>query len=418
MQENIELLVNEMSQKTGKNIDEINSLIDAKVEKFSGLLTKQGAAFMVQKELGLKKEASEEIKISELTDGMKNINVKGKIKLVFPQKEFERNGKTGKLSSFILEEDGSEIRVTLWNDQVDQYKLNQGSIIEINNAVVSSYNEKKQLSLGFNGNIDVKKEIPTEYEKINDLKGGMKTVNIYGRIIRKFPSKEFDSGEKKGKLCNFQFGDETDILRATAWNEKADEINNFNEGEIIEIKNAYTKQGMFGVELHLGYNTILNKSDKEVRSVNDIIHENTTEKTINQINENETVIIKGKIKEISNGNLYYLACEKCNKKVQETSNGVICEKCGEVKGKVNPVINLIIEDDTAEIKANFFGNVALNAINKNNEEFEDEINNKSNEKIVEELSEELVGKEIKILGYPKTNSYSGEFQFNTKEIIK
>jgi ssDNA-binding replication factor A large subunit len=418
MSEEATEIIKEISEKSGKSEDEIKELINAKIEKFSGLLTKQGAAFMVQKELGLKNESGTVTKISELNDGMKNIDVKGNVKIVFPPKEFERNGKAGKLSSFILEDGEGEIRVTLWNDQVDKYNLTTGSEIDVKNCVVSSYNDNKQISLGFNGSIEILKEAQVNFEKINDLKGGMRNVNIAGRILRKFPIKEFNSGEKNGKLCNFQFGDDTDLLRATAWNEKADEITNLNEGDIIEIKNAYTKNGMYGIELHLGYNTMVDKSDKDLPSAASIMKDNIEKKKINDLSENANVVIKGKISEIEQGKLYYNACEKCNKKVEVTTNGTICEKCGEVEGKINPIINITIEDDTASIKANFFGSDALKVLGMNDEDFEIMVNEKSSETIVNELNEKLKDKEIELFGYSKTDSYSGEFKFNTKEIIK
>ncbi len=418
MQEQFETLIEEMALNSGKTNAQIKEMVDGKIKKFSGLLTEQGAIFMVQKELGLKKEETTQLDISELQDGQKNVSVKGKIKIVFPVKEFEKGEKTGKLSSFILEDKSGEIRVTLWNDQVEKYDLISGSEIEIENGIVSSYNEKKQLSLGFNGTINIIKKSIENFEKINNLKGGMNGVNLYGRILRKFPVKEFNSNEKKGKLCNFQFGDETTLLRATAWNEKADEIIKLNDGSVVEIKNAYTKNGMYGIELHLGYNAIIKNSDKEMPSTIEIMKENIDKKTINNISENENVIITGKIINILDGKLFFLICEKCGKKIEQTETGNICEKCGEVKGKVNPVININIEDDTAGIKLVLFGKDALSAIKMNQEDFENKLNEKSTEKIINELNEKLNGTKIEIFGYSKINTYSNENEFRVKEVVK
>jgi ssDNA-binding replication factor A large subunit len=97
---------------------------------------------MVGKELGVTNDAGTKVKISELTDGMKDIEIKGIIKNIYPTKEFEKEGKSGKLVSFLLDDNTGLIRVTLWNDQVDKYHLTVGSEIQINNGVISSYNEK------------------------------------------------------------------------------------------------------------------------------------------------------------------------------------------------------------------------------------------------------------------------------------
>ncbi len=417
MDEKVILLIEEIAEKTGKTNKEIEKLINEKVQKFSGLLTEQGAAFMIQKELGIKQNENINLKINDLQDGQKDIDIRGKVKIVFPQKEFEKNEKKGKLSSFILEDDTGEVRVTLWNDQVEQYNLTSGSEIEITSGIVSSFNEKKQLSLGFNGKIDILNKAIENFEKINNLKGGMKQVNVIGRILRKFPVKEFETNEKKGKLCNFQFGDETTLLRATAWNEKASEITKFNEGIVIEIKNAYTKSGMFGIELHLGYNTNISVSDRKLPSAVEMMKENIEKTTINNLVENKNVIINVKIKEIENKKLHFLICEKCSKKIEQTENGIICQNCGEVKGKLNPVLNITVEDDTGEIKAIIFGETGLNILGLNQEEFEKENETKSTEKLVTQLNEKLIGKEIEIFGYSKTNTYSSESEFRVKEII-
>ncbi len=411
-------IIDKISEKTGKSGEEIQALIDIKIKKFSGLLTEQGAAFMVQKELGVKQENSEQIKIVELTDGMKGIELKGNIKTIFPVKEFEKNGKKGKLLSFILGDDTGETRVTLWNDQIDKYDLTNGSEITIENAFASTYNDKKQITLGFNGIINVLNKKVEEFSKLSDLKPGMGTVNIYGRLLRKFPCKEFETGERKGKLCNFQFGDETALLRATAWNDKADEIAHYNEGDVIEIKNAYTKKGLFGIELHLGYSANLKASEESMPSTIEILKESVSEKNINQLIENENTIISGKIADILNGKLHYTMCEKCGKKVSINERGIICEKCGEVKGKPNAIITITLEDETGKINANLFGKEALKIINFTQEELEKSIEEKSPEKIIEEIKEKIVSKEAKLFGYEKNNSYSGENEFNVKEVIK
>jgi len=410
-------IIKEIATKSGKSEKEIQKLIDAKIKKFSGLLTEQGAAFMVEKELGLKQESGIESKIGELNDGMKGIDISGEIKTIFPAKEFEKGGKAGKLKSFILSDDTGEVRVTLWNDQVDKYDISVGSKVKISNGIVSAYNEKKQVGLGFNGEIIILEKKELAFENLNNLKAGMNSINVIGRLLRKYPCKEFDTSGKKGKVCNFQFGDGTALLRATAWNEKVDELETYNEGDILEIDNGYTKAGMFGVELHLGYNAELKNSEKNVPSVIEILKDSVSEKKINQLLENENVIIAGKIKSITNGKLFYTVCEKCGKKATQETGGVICEKCGEVSGEKRAIVGITIEDDSGEINSNLFGREALNAIGLDQESFELKTEEKSAEKIIEELNETIIGKEIKLFGYEKLNSYSNENEFSVKEVL-
>ena len=416
-EKNLKELVQEIAEKTGKTEEEVSTLIKAKVEKFSGLLTEQGAAYMVQKELGLKQESYEQMHIGQINEGMKGIEIKGTVEAVFPVKEFEKNGKKGKLKSFILSDGTGEVRVTLWNDQVEKYEITRGSEIALTNIIVSKYNDKKQVTLGFNGTLNILNKKEETFEKMAELKAGLNSVNIVGRIIRKFPCKDFESGERKGRLCSFQIGDETAVLRATAWNEKANETEKYSEGETVEIKNAYTKEGKFGVEIHLGYTATIQETNKEMPSAAEILKETIQEKKINQLTDGESAAITGKITNVEKGNFVYEVCAKCGKKPQKTENGVLCETCGETTTKRNAVVSLLIEDDTSRIKATLFGKNALTILGLTQEELEKELNEKSTEKIMTEMNEKLNGKEIKLYGYQKVNSFSGENEFRVKEII-
>ncbi len=410
-------IIEEIAAKTSRDPSEIKTLIDAKVAKFAGLLTEQGAAYMVQKELGLKQETLEQMTIAQLTDGMKGIEVKGIVESIFPLKEFEKNGKKGKLKSFILTDGNGEVRVTLWNDQTDKYELTKGSEICLSNVLVSTYNEKKQVTLGFNGTIQILNKKEEQFEKLSDLKSGVNGINIAGRIMRKFPQKDFASGERKGKLCSFQFGDETALLRATAWNDKADEIEKFNEGDVIEIKNAYTKEGRFGVELHLGYTAQISESTKEMPTNAEILKESMQEKKINALTDGENSVISGKITNVEKGNFMFEVCSKCGKKIMKTENGILCDNCGETTAKKNAVVSLLIEDDTASIKTNFFGKNALTALGLGQEELETNLNAKSTDVFTAEMNGKLSGKEIKVYGYQKINSFSGNTEFSAREIL-
>lgn len=173
-------LISHIAGQTGKTPEEIKSLIDAKVQKFSGLLTEQGAIYMVQKELGLKQETMEQIAINDLKEGMKGIEIKGEITAVFPVKEFDKNGKKGKLRSFILNDSTGEVRVTLWNEQVDQFPVTRGNEIIITNIFVKLYNDTKQVTLGFNGKIEIKNKKEIMPTKLAELKSAMSSVGVLG----------------------------------------------------------------------------------------------------------------------------------------------------------------------------------------------------------------------------------------------
>jgi ssDNA-binding replication factor A large subunit len=409
----IEEMVKELAEKSGKSYEDVDKIAQNEFKKYNGLLDENATFEMIKKKIGLK-ENSEHIKITDAKDGQRGIDVKAKVISVYPPKEFEKNGKKGKLQSIILGDDSGEIRLTLWNDQTDKYEFNAGDEIEIVNAIIGTYNEKKQLSLGFDGKINVTKKMENVCTKISELKEGMNSVNIKGRIMRKFPCKEFESQGKKGKLCSFQIGDESAIIRATAWNEKAEEMSKFDEGEGIEIKNAYTKQGRLGVELNLGYSVAI-KVAEGLPPVNEIVASKTEKKSISELVDGEDSVIEGEVTGINKGILRFFVCSKCNKKI---GNSSVCETCGETKPKPIAVITAKLKDSTGEIPSTFFRQNALKLMQLTQEEFEKKLLEKGPDEIIAEAEDKVVGQKVKVLGYRKASSFSGENEFSAKEIIE
>jgi ssDNA-binding replication factor A large subunit len=416
MEQSVEELILTIADKSQKPPEEIRAMIETKAKKFSGLLTEEGAAYLVQKELGLKKDSLEKFTIGELADGKKGIEVSGIVESVYPVKEFEKNGKKGKLQSFILSDPTGEIRVTLWNDQVDLYKIKRHDEMTLTSVIVSSYNEKKQLTLGFGGVITVTKTGIEEKIKISEISSGMNSVTLIGRIVRKFPIKEFETNNKKGKLCSFQLGDDSAVIRTTAWNEKAEAADSFNEGDAVIISNAYTKEGRFGPELHLGYTAEIQKTTETLPSLREIAKETAIEKKINQLIDGESATIHASIQKVLSGNLAYTVCEKCGKKATKTENGLLCDTCGETKGKRNAIVSALISDDTAEIQLTAFGEHALFVIGMTQADLEKSLDEKSTESIIDTINTNQNGKEIIVYGYSRPNKFSGTNEFVAKEI--
>src|SRR3989338_7519213 len=60
--------------------------------------------------------------ISELKAGQGNVTVEGEITEVTPTRTFEKFGKTGRVANAVLKDDTGQVKISLWNDQVDQIK--------------------------------------------------------------------------------------------------------------------------------------------------------------------------------------------------------------------------------------------------------------------------------------------------------
>jgi len=134
---NYEQLVAKISEYAKLNPDEIERRVEAKRAKLSGLVSKEGAAQIVAAELGINFDR-ERMKISELVQGMKRANVVGKIIEMGPVREFNKNGRSGKVGRFTLADESSNVKVVLWDTNhinlIETGKLNMGDVIEISNG--------------------------------------------------------------------------------------------------------------------------------------------------------------------------------------------------------------------------------------------------------------------------------------------
>jgi replication factor A1 len=73
-----------------------------------------------------------------------------------PPREFEKFGREGKVCDAKIKDDSGEIKLTLWNEQVDQ--VNIGDTIKITNGYVGDWQGEMQLSTGKFGQLEVTKK--------------------------------------------------------------------------------------------------------------------------------------------------------------------------------------------------------------------------------------------------------------------
>jgi len=156
-------LVSRISRLSSLSEEEITKRIEAKRAKLSGLISKEGAAQIVAAEIGVSFE-SERLKLSELAQGMKRVNIIGKITKLNPVREFTKNDRKGKVCSFQIGDESANIRSVLWDENhiklVEKGEIKEGDVIEISNGNV------RNGELHLTGFSDIKKS----NEKIENVK--------------------------------------------------------------------------------------------------------------------------------------------------------------------------------------------------------------------------------------------------------
>jgi len=91
--------------------------------------------------------------ISDLQPGQGSVNIQLTIASVEEPRVINKYGKDLKLANAIATDGKEEIKLTLWNEDVDKVKT--GSIVKIENGYVSEFQGEKQLTSGKFGKLDV-----------------------------------------------------------------------------------------------------------------------------------------------------------------------------------------------------------------------------------------------------------------------
>lgn len=139
IQGNYDTIIKLIAESSMLPIEEIERRIEARRAKLSGLISKEGAAQIIASELGIRFD-KQKMKISSLLTGMKRLSITGKIVKLNKVAEFNKNGRQGKIGSFLLADETGNIRVVLWDTNhialLENGVIKEGDSVEISNADV------------------------------------------------------------------------------------------------------------------------------------------------------------------------------------------------------------------------------------------------------------------------------------------
>lgn len=422
-----EELLKRICKETGKSAQEVKKLIDEKKTKFSGLLTDSGAAFMTAKELGIKidfeKHIEKKTKINNLEEDMKNLELPVRVLHVYSPRAYEKNKKTGRYCRLLVGDETGEISLTLWGENVkkiEKEKVERGTVLLLKNAYVSSYKGKLQLGLRFNSELIINPSIDSSTLpkpesialKIADLDEGMENVDIFARVMRVFELNEFMRDGEKRKVVNFLIGDDSGQIRATAWNNLATIANKLEAGELIKIEGAYTKKGLKGLELHLGWNSRILLEPVigfKIPELEELTKTEFKRAFIPELVEGEHAEILGTVIGMNKGKLLFNVCPKCGSKLLAEGDDFICSKCGEIKKpKKRLVITITVDDGFEAIRASVFGRNAEKVLDKSTAEIARMLEAKDPSEAIVELSKNIIGKSLLFSGTVKRHSLNPE----------
>lgn len=159
-------LIAKITKTSNLSEDEIKNMIEEKQLELSGLISEEGAAYLVAKELGIELGRTEErLNIENVIPGMQNVNITGKIARISPVREFKTEKAEGRVANITISDRTGSVRMSLWNDEIEKLTgLAAGDIVNIRGYVKSGYMEQPEIRLGRKGDI-----IKIESEEFDDV---------------------------------------------------------------------------------------------------------------------------------------------------------------------------------------------------------------------------------------------------------
>jgi len=562
MNVDLEEVIDKIISETKKSKKDILKRIELKKDDLGGLITDEGAACIVAKELGV--EIFEPItykrkknQIKDLTVGMNAVSVIGRIVSILPKREYTtKKGQKGAFIKFILQDLSDQIQVIVWNEKIGIFtenKIKENDIVEIKNCYVKEgLNNQIELHLGRQGIITPNPKDIDQNEftnlpqmnsllKISDLKNSMRSVNIIGKIQWKSQISTFDKESGTGHVASLGINDETGMIRVALWGDHAPFVDQVEINDIVHIWNGYTRQTQDNaLELHIGDSskiqkdtsgtiefqamttsspsrdlveikikdlanqrknikvtgkiikkdetrnvlfkadnsphqvcdaTIadetgcislsiwdgdiqrvqegktyciengyistfrgtmklnvgkfgkLNESDSIIKKVNrennlSEQQEGATRKHLSEVSTNDNAEILGTIVSIPEQNPLYDSCPTCSKKVTPQNGTWSCERCGIVEAPISRMLwSFILDDGTSNIRVTVIDKVAEKLLNMTSAEAK----NLTEETLSEQYpliskSKELLGKIILVSGNVRPNSYTSKLQLMANDI--
>lgn len=199
--------------------------------------------------------------IGRISNEDRVVSVIGVVKGEPRSTSFKRDGGEGLVLRALITDGSGTMPLVLWNDLAEglRDKIRDGVGVEVIGAKVRKGLGGLELHLDYGEGVRVLEEVPLSLKesaskayRVNELRGGMRGVDIALRVARKGEPKrlarEGGTSEVRRALCF----DETGLIMASFWNENSAALEGVKEGDIIYMRNAVCRERLGEVQLNLG----------------------------------------------------------------------------------------------------------------------------------------------------------------------
>ncbi len=265
----------------------VRELIETERAKAAGLLTEEAAAHLVASNMGINgagERIEAKLKIGDLTAGLSDVSLTGRVVHVFPARTFERdNNKQGKVLRMIIGDKTGTVVIVFWDDKADHViasKLEPGKIVRLLHGYSRDRRGNVEVNVGNRGQLFMEPmdAIQEDFPSLDEIymtpadihAEGM--THVEGVVMDNFPPRTFSRKDgSEGKVGRIVLEEGGARINLVLWDDRVDEFGELEKGTRIRVISGNVRTSNTGnPEVHVGWDTaiqVIKKNDKPIDAV-------------------------------------------------------------------------------------------------------------------------------------------------------
>ena len=216
-----EQIIEKIHTEKGLSISDIEYSIKNKLRELGELVSKEGAAYIIANEHGVKifeDFSKKTLKINQIMAGMSSVNIVGKVVQIYAIHEFNTGTRQGKVANLLIGDETGTIRLVMWDTnhikELENNNISLDKVIKVKNAYVKENNGFKEIHMGNRAILDLNPEETIETvnrsrvfskKQIKDLMPG-ENATISGTVVQIFEPRFYEACSECNKKIDINNG--------------------------------------------------------------------------------------------------------------------------------------------------------------------------------------------------------------------
>ncbi len=278
--EDKEKLLNNLSEKSGKSKEELKEMISQKMDELSGLISEEGAIYIIANDLGVRIEGEKPkrdvnfVKVDEINEPKTPVSFYCKVIRKYDLVNFSSKNGEGTVQSLLVGDKTGITRLVFWNDKTELLEnVHDGDVLKIINAYTRENTNQERIEVHYGQYSDIEvnpknitievpeykpADIQSTEKKVSEVQEGDRNVKITA-VITDFEIPRFylgcpecfkkvmqddgsyncaEHGEIKVlrvPIVNLIVDDSTGTINVVGFRDRAEKITGLNSNEVIKL---------------------------------------------------------------------------------------------------------------------------------------------------------------------------------------